>query len=130
MDVAPDGRPGHQGRLLEDEADVAPRGRRRRPRPRPSGSARRSAAPSPAIRRSAVLLPQPDGPSRLRNSCSPIVELEAGERDRAVGEGLADPLEPDQLAPRLAHRRRPSSRGSAKPSSESSAQPVMKASIG
>src|SRR5512145_925583 len=29
------------------------------------------ASPSPAISRSAVLFPQPDGPSRLTNSCSP-----------------------------------------------------------
>ena len=40
--------------------------------------------------RSAVDLPQPEGPSRLRNSPRRDVEVERLQRDGAVGEHLAD----------------------------------------
>ena len=73
-DIGEDRRPRHQRRLLEDEADLASAGgrRRRSGRPTASRSCRRSASPRPAMMRSAVDLPQPDGPSRLTNSPWPI----------------------------------------------------------
>ena len=45
--------------------------------------------------RNAVDLPQPDGPSSDTNSPGAHVEIEAVERDHAVGEGLADAVERD-----------------------------------
>ena len=54
--------------------------------------ARRSAARSPAIIRSVVVLPEPDGPSIEKNSPSRDVEVDAGHR-HDVAEALLDALE-------------------------------------
>ena len=43
--------------------------------------------------RSAVDLPEPDGPTRTVNSPSADVERQLVDGPRAVGEDLADPLE-------------------------------------
>ena len=51
-------------------------------------AARRWASPDPAIIRSAVLLPQPDGPTSTMNSPSAICEIESLRRDVPVGIGL------------------------------------------
>ncbi len=56
---------------------------------------------SPAIMRSVVVLPQPDGPSRQKNSPSGMVKVEFLHRDE-VAEGLAQVLDPD-----LGHRLTP-----------------------
>ena len=53
---------------------------------------------SPAIMRSVVVLPQPDGPSRQKNSPSPTVKLESLHGDE-IAEGLVQILDPD-----LGHR--------------------------
>ena len=85
-------RPGQQRRLLEDEADV---GAAR------SASPRQSSRPvvgvdRPAMMRSAVDLPQPDGPSRLRKSPSPDRQVDIAQRGDAVGEGLSDVAQDEQ----------------------------------
>ena len=68
-------RPGQQRRILEHEADLA----RRRAAPPSQASRPPSGASSPAISRSRVDLPQPDGPSRARKS----PRLQARARRRA-----------------------------------------------
>ena len=70
-----DRRPGHQRRLLEDEADLAlAAGRRRRSSAVGQSTVPEVGSPRPAMMRSAVDLPQPEGPSRLTNSPSADVE--------------------------------------------------------
>ena len=54
------------------------------------------ASPSPAMIRSAVDLPQPDGPSRLTNSRSPTSSDMFLQRHRAVGEDLGHVAQRDQ----------------------------------
>ena len=49
--------------------------------------------------RSAVDLPHPDGPTRIRNSPSATVERQVVDRDDAAGVHLGDPVErPDRVA--------------------------------
>ena len=48
----------------------------------------------PAIIRSVVVLPQPDGPSSVKNSPGGIVEVDAGDRD-VLAERLRQFLELD-----------------------------------
>ena len=53
-------------------------------------------ASSPAIMRSVVDLPQPDGPSRTMNSPSSIAQRDVVDRGRAGAlEALADAIEAD-----------------------------------
>ena len=76
--VGVDARPRHQRRRLEHEADAGGRvaaGRVAAAAP-PRKRARRSARASPAMRRSSVVLPQPDGPSSVRNSPARDVEVD------------------------------------------------------
>ena len=49
----------------------------------------------PAIIRSSVDLPQPDGPTRTRNSPLPMVERDAVDGDHSAGEDLAEVVEDD-----------------------------------
>ena len=49
----------------------------------------------PAMQRSVVVLPQPDGPSITNSSPSADREVELLDRDRAVGERLVQPLDQD-----------------------------------
>ena len=91
--VGLDRRPRHQGGVLEDEAE------RRRLSPfqliAPAlGSVR------PAMRRSAVLLPQPDGPTSETNSPSLTVKLVRVERLDAVREALCDVIEGEKQGQR------------------------------
>ena len=95
--------------VLEDHRDVAllrrdvVDDRRRRCRIVPS-----LMSSSPATIRSAVVLPQPDGPTRTTNSPSRDVEVEAAHGAGAVGVDLPDALEghdaiglpPARLGPR------------------------------
>ena len=98
-------RPGHQRRLLEHEADLAAVVLARRDPGHSTlpavGSAR------PAMMRSAVDLPQPEGPSRDTNSPGRDVEIEPGERRRAVREGLADAAQSERRRWRIAMRTSP-----------------------
>ena len=76
--------------------------RRRRAPSSASRSSPEVGSPRPAMMRSAVDLPQPDGPSRLTNSPSHDVERHVLQRDRAVREGLRDAAERDERGARLA----------------------------
>ena len=89
-DIVEDGRPRHQRRLLEDEADLVLRGGRCGSRRRGQSIVPEVGSPRPAMMRSAVDLPQPDGPSRLTNSPLADVERHVLQRERAVREGLRD----------------------------------------
>ncbi len=69
VDIGEDAGPGHQRRLLEHEADgAAALGVARRLARRSSRCAPAVGSVRPAMRRSAVDLPQPEGPSSERNS--------------------------------------------------------------
>ena len=94
--VGGDARPGHQGRVLENERQGAvPR------RPTASKPPRHhSTRPSVgcwrlAIRARRVLLPQPDGPISDTNSPSPTRRLKRCQAARAVGE---DTLSADRIS--------------------------------
>ena len=50
---------------------------------------------SPATMRSAVVFPQPEGPTRTMNSPSSDVEIHPGHGPRAVGIDLSDTVERD-----------------------------------
>ena len=52
---------------------------------------------SPAMMRKSVLLPQPEGPSTLRNSPCDHTEIDAFERGHAVAEGFAEAGDGDQI---------------------------------
>ena len=67
-DVARHRRPRHQRRLLEHEADLAACGAAMSPAPRHCDRCRCVGSVRPAISRSAVDLPQPEGPSSVTNS--------------------------------------------------------------
>ena len=72
-----------------------------------SRSCRRSARPRPAMMRSSVDLPQPEGPSRLTNSPSREIEIDAADGERAVRELLGDVADRNERAAcRCAPRRR------------------------
>jgi hypothetical protein len=68
-DVVGHGHVAEQGVVLEHEADIAPAATARETRPRRrTAPCPRSAKSKPAGSRSSVVLPEPDGPSRARNS--------------------------------------------------------------
>ena len=48
----------------------------------------------PAISRSVVVLPEPDGPSSVKNSPARDLEVDAVDGDH-LAVGLADPAQPD-----------------------------------
>ena len=52
----------------------------------------------PAIMRSVVVLPQPDGPTIVKNSPGGIVEVDAIDGHDVVAEALDERLEPDLAA--------------------------------
>ena len=56
---------------------------------------------SPAMMRKSVLLPQPEGPSRLTNAPCANRKIDVLERDRAVAEYFADILQRQQRSRRL-----------------------------
>ena len=77
---------------------ISPSGRpvRRRCRRTASRCVPAVGSPRPAMIRSTVDLPQPEGPSRLTNSPLADVERHVAERERAVGEDLGDALQRHQ----------------------------------
>ena len=81
-------------------------------RPSASRSRRRSASPRPAMMRSTVDLPQPEGPSRLRNSPLADVERHVAQRHacrwrRSWRRRCSDDQRPAAAAWRGARRGRP-----------------------
>ena len=80
---------------LEDEGDVALVAPAPAPRPAPSSRiCPELGSSSPAIIRSVVVLPQPEGPSSMKNSPSPMVKVESSHRDE-VAERLAQVADDD-----------------------------------
>ena len=75
-------------------------------RARRAGSRRRSRSSRPAIMRSVVVLPQPDGPSSTTNSPCSTARSMPSHGARAVGVGLLEPLERRESSRRSPFARR------------------------
>ena len=89
-DVVEDRHVPEQGVVLEDEADLALAHMAARSRPRRRrGSLPPSGVSSPAMMRSSVVLPEPDGPSRATSSPAGTVEADVLQGGEAA-ELLAD----------------------------------------
>ncbi len=95
LDVLADGHVREQRVVLEDGVDVARVGRaRRRRRCPPSSTVPASGRSKPAISRSVVVLPEPEGPSSVKNSPLGDVEVDAVHR-RDVAVALGQPAQVD-----------------------------------
>ena len=94
---------------LKDHRQVARLRRNAVTSPPPMTNAARVGVSSPAISRSSVLLPHPDGPTSTRNSPSSIVEVDVADAAVAVRIGLRDALRARSLPLRSALGWRPPS---------------------